>query len=196
MRLRSYVVTAFGLGLLALVMTFSPTREALAEMTKPLLVHVVNTSAEPIPVTGTTNVSGPVIIGNSAESPVLVRDIGATAVRPFQLELCAGSTCTDPGDTFTVPSTERRVIEFVAGRCFGTAGAVLTSLILSTTVADVRAGYTLHGPQSGSAGFDAISIFARQVRIYADAGSTIVLAQGFASFGGMVCSASVSGYAY
>jgi hypothetical protein len=189
MRLRSYAITALGLGLSVSFLTLTHTGVALADMAKPLLVQVVSTSAEPVNVTGSTSITGSVAVGNTAANPVLMRNVDNPATRLFQTGLCVAdnASCDSVGDTFSVPANERLVIEFVSGHCASLFEGMLIGL--TTSVAGQVLTHPLH-----AAARTGVSIFAYQTRIYADEGSNVVLSQFDVGDLTSVCQVTISGH--
>jgi hypothetical protein len=78
----------------------------------PLAVQVVNTSNEPATVTGTVNVT------NQASSPLLIRNIDEQARIPFQQFVfisSANSSGTFPKVSIDIPDGKMLVVEYVSG---------------------------------------------------------------------------------
>ena len=79
-------------------------------------VEVVNTAANPVPVTGTI-AGGTVQIGNTPSAPVPVLDVASGARQPFQAfiveALQDGENNAGDRASFTVPAGKRLVIEHV-----------------------------------------------------------------------------------
>jgi hypothetical protein len=183
-----------GLGMIGYLMNSQP---AVAQQPGPpdgLAVRIVN--PVPVPVTGSTTVSGTIaatqsgswtvgIGGNSASSPLFTRDADNPARRPFQAALCQaiglgatpGECAPSKPNNFTVPSDRRLVIEFVAGSCqtgpIGGTGLTGLSLNIENSVGGTFGGYSL--PYSFVLGELDI---AQQTRIYADPGTKVVLGLG------------------
>jgi hypothetical protein len=76
-------------------------------------VTVVNTGANPVPVSGAVTVSGTssvTLSNNTATTPVFVQSVGQSAQTPFQTTLAFGTP-------LTVDSDKRLTIEFVTANC-------------------------------------------------------------------------------
>ena len=170
-----------------------------------LAVNIVNPL--PLPVTGSTTVSGAVaatqsgtwnvgIAGNSVSNPVLIGDVDNAARRPVQTSLCEAnattstSGCIDP-DTFAVLADRRMVIEYLSGDCDPiTLNPVSeVSINVVTTAGGTKAFHKIFPTQRGL-GF---TVSGQLARIYADPGTSIQLAVG--STGGQArCQIVLSGY--
>ena len=82
----------------AIIPALTRGQKSDAFRTPPTLdVNVVNTSSEPVPVTGTINV------GNPGENPLPVRDVDNTARLPVHFN-----------ESYTVPNGKRLVVEYVS----------------------------------------------------------------------------------
>lgn len=135
---------------------------------------------------------------NTASTPIFTRDKDNPALAPFQATLCASPTINPCGNTpidFAVPVGKTLVIEFVSTACFSnTTGSVVGALSLLTTVGGVLAQHRLAPGQPDIFG---TIIANQQTRIYADAGTTIFLANGAQNNGqpgSASCNAVLSGY--
>jgi len=148
-RFKNQLIATAVLSVLAVIGTIMNSHQAAAQQGPPtgLAVNIVNPL--PVPVTGSTTVSGTVGATQSGNWNVGILGTPAvtvannTAASPFSKELCLGITSychpsvTDPfhpdpsppvlPDSFTVPSVtstgasvKRLVITFISGECLGT----------------------------------------------------------------------------
>jgi hypothetical protein len=168
-----------------------------------LAVNIVN--PVPLPVTGSTTVSGAVaatqsgawnvgISGNSTSNPVLIGDVDNAARRPVQTTLCEGnattSGCGNP-DNFAVLADRRMVIEYLSGDCVPLTLNPPTdvSIAVVTTAGGTKAFHEIFPAQRGL-GF---TVSGQLARIYADPGTSIQLAVGSTN-GSARCQIVLSGY--
>jgi len=133
--------------------------------TKP--VKVVNTAAEPVPVTGTINV------GNFGDSPLPVRDVdspGRQLVRAG--ESCSGSGCS--ATVFTVPAGKRLVIEYASIEANIPLGKMARWQLLTNSSGIQNAEFNFPLTQPAVV-FGAITqvTAGQQVRFYAEAGDAV-----------------------
>ena len=120
----------------------------------------------------TVGINGSVQIGNTATSPVLVRDVENPARHPIQIELCNGiGLPCDPSlrDEVKVPSGEEVVIEYVSGVCSAPASTTVF-LNLFTTAGGVPEFHYFNEITVGPSGS---TQFGQLTRIYADPSSFI-----------------------
>lgn len=123
-RIKNSLVAFGGLSLLIGVIAFvtpRPTRGQGGDpVGPPKPVKVVNTPAEPVPVTGTTTITGDVTlapgtsvaINNTPDAPVPARDVDNPARQPFQMRVEYGF---NPAPAPSVPNGKLFVIEYVSG---------------------------------------------------------------------------------
>jgi hypothetical protein len=181
-RFKNHLIAAAVLSVLAVIGTIMNSPQASAQ-DQGNVSKVAIVSPIPLPVTGSTTVTGNVGIlgtpavtlsGNSAVNPLFVRDISEAAAQPFQF------SASHPvgGAVFTVPSNTRLVIEYVSYTCGAAqAGAVG----LGTTVNGSKVIHWIQHDTSEATG-NGFCVTGRQVRIYADP-LTDVIYQNFESIG-------------
>jgi hypothetical protein len=165
-----------------------------------LNVNVVNTSAHPVPVTGTVTVNGSVtgsvtgtvglapgtsvMIDSTVGDPVRVRNVN-DAIQPVQVSTtCLTSTLGCLPTIYNVPVGKRLVIEYASlGVCIlpgqsatlniaTTTGGQSANHYLNGTPAAAGPGTAAIGCNSGASSFVATG---QQVKIYADAGTGVVV---------------------
>ena len=196
--LRNRLIAVATLGVLVVIGSLMNSHSATAQPgTAPPKssgsAPVTIVSPIPLPITGSTTVSGAVaatqsgtwnvgITGNSGANPVLVRDVDNPARRPFQIMLCGGgkngvSFCNLPvlgapgaPSAFVVPPGQQLVLRFVSGSCIATNTDNL-NLNLKTTVAGATVGYPLFPVQSR---FPLWGV-TQEVYISADPGTNVAL---------------------
>ena len=182
------------LGVLAMFLTSVVVSARPAGAAPPVQAgpNVTIVSPLPLPVTGTTAVSG----------TVSVRDVDNAARSPIQIELCQSAsfggptpTCLAPPSA-AVPSTHRLVIEYVSGGCSVTPGVItFVRIHLGTTAGGTSASHVF--PLTKDA-LDAGQLeTALQTRIYADPGSTVGLgmtASAGPGDGFVLCVVTLSGH--
>src|SRR5262245_43903111 len=83
----------------------------------------IDQSQLPLPVIGSTAITGTVAIGNTAESPLFVRDVDNPARHPFAIFM------TD-SQIFRVPNNQRYVVEHYAADCNVDTTGIQTNLKL------------------------------------------------------------------
>jgi hypothetical protein len=164
-------------------------------------VNVVNTPANPVPVTGSVSVTGAVtgtvtgtvgltpgtsvLIDNTVGDPVRVRNVN-DAIQPVQ----ASSSCLTTAlgclpTIYTVPAGKRLVIEYASMDLCVLPGQSAT-LSIATTVGGQAAFHYLNGtPPAAAPGTISIGCNSptpssevatgQQVKIYADAGTGVVV---------------------
>jgi len=164
-------------------------------------VNVVNTPANPVPVTGTVSVTGAVtgtvtgtvgltagtsvLVGNTVANPVRVRNVN-DAIQPVQAQAsCLVGSLGCLPTIYTVPAGKRLVIEYASMRVCILPGQSAT-LSIATQVGDQAVFHYLNvTPPAAAPGTVAIGCNAgtpssevavgQQVKIYADAGTGVVL---------------------
>ena len=113
----------------------------------------------------------PVIVKNTTKTTIPVNIV---ADQPFQVRLDRST-----GDSFTVPSGKRLVIESVSGSFNGDQGARLLSVSLQTTVSGTLADHffvpTFMAENNGGGLITDYLGFSQETRLYADAGTTVTL---------------------
>ncbi|HVF87004.1 MAG TPA: hypothetical protein VM866_05410 [Pyrinomonadaceae bacterium] len=152
-------------------------------------VKVVNTPAEPVPVAGTVNV------GNGRGNPLPVRDVDNPARQPVHSGgFCGGNGCQTT--LYTVPAGKRFVIEYVSMFAEMPVGEVAFCR-LDTFIEGrlVRHRLSMTAP---AAAFDINpgASLGQQVRLYADAGTTVTAVGSYSGTVGVDggFTFSVSGY--
>jgi hypothetical protein len=130
MEVRAYLLTKTTFAVLTLLVVIGACMPGFGQKSTPANVKVVNTTSEPVPVTGnvTASVSGNVTIGNtvpvtgavavsnSESSPLIIRDLDRATLQPFVVTMHFG-------DSFTVPQNKILVLEYVSGFIDTTASA-------------------------------------------------------------------------
>jgi hypothetical protein len=166
------------------------------------------TVANPVSVDGPVTVVGAVTVGNTADSPVLTRDVDAPAEEPFEASLCEGSGtlgayCIAGTDRSPIPATspttgknvKRLVVEFVSGTCQASTGTSLVNveLVRGLNGGGNGLGYYFLPVIMANSGVDNY-VFSQQTRLYFSPGESLVA--GVARVGpvGHVCLWAVSGY--
>ena len=154
-------------------------------------VTVINTDANPVPVSGVVTVSGTssVTLSNNTEStPVFVQSVGQPAQTPFQARLTFGNP-------LTVASDKQLTIEFVTANCsLDNTALTSTEFDLSTTVGGNQVSH--HFSPKFSRNFNSGGIIRTfftstdLTRIYADPGTTV----GFLIVQNFFCEVTLSGY--
>ncbi len=168
----------------------------------------------PVPVSGSTTVSGSVaatqsgtwnvgISGNSATAPLLVRDVDNPArnrfVHDFSCTIVVGATLCE--DNMDVPSGVELVIESVSAFAALPSGTrPLVQLIFNTGAGSQQTGHSFTLPLSFVASFSSFSNpdrygVTQPLRAYVDGGQTVFfIAQQAGGSGGGTFSATVTGY--
>ena len=154
-------------------------------------VTVVNTPANPVPVSGVVTVTGTpsVTLSNNTETtPIFVHSVGQPAQTPFQARLF--------NTPLTVASDKQLTIEFVTANCsLDNTLVTSTEFDLFTKVGGVEIGH--HFSPKFSRNFNSGTGINRtfftstdQTRIYADPGTTV----SFGTIQGFFCDVTLSGY--
>ena len=151
-------------------------------------VNVVNTPTVQLAGTSTVQVSGTtnVHVQNDSTTPVVVQDVSTPKRTPFQ---AAPGFPMPPfldnnpiSSSIAVPAGKRLVIEHVSARAVLSFGAQTPFVFfsISTTVAGVTVEHVLNVPQvflfnCGSCGgaTEAINSISQEMKLYADAGTTV-----------------------
>ena len=139
-------------------------------------VQVLNTTENPVPVTGTVSVS---ILGNE---PLPVRVVDSATMTPFHAFIRRNPQVPGfPFTPFTVPASQRLVIEYVSGELTGAAPcATAPRMLLRTTVGGTTlthyfypedTGVITEGPNLEPARAYGLS---RETRLYADPGTQVL----------------------
>ena len=191
-----------GFGTLGFVMSLVPQKNATGAGAAP--VNVVNTSANPVPVTGDVIIGDNVPVGSPLDAsgnpaPLASTDVDGPARQPFQHLVCtatipANNTSTKcVGDS--VPLGKELVVEYVTGQCIVPVGSeVLNYLVESTAITGFME--SAHAPTlvGSNAIFDFYAI-SEKVNQYAGPGSQVLLTFGTTDTTGQtLCSLLVSGY--
>ena len=147
-------------------------------------VKVVNTPDEPVPVTGITTITGDISLApgtsvainntpnvnvvNTADAPVLERDVDNPARQPFQ-------SSTNFPSSFMVPGGKRLVIEFLSARVAFPEPCRMSDLTLSTVAGGQGAVYYFF-PNTIDPVLRARAVVVNQeTRIYADPGTQVAV---------------------
>ena len=202
-RFAKLLLVTLGFGALGFVVSLVPQKNATGAGAAP--VSVVNTSANPVPVTGTVAVSrlpsvtlgGSVTVGNTSANPVLTQSVGTLAANAF----FKSGTCTFavgalfcstyPAHMLSVPAGQTAVITYASGNCSPDAGSgpFSASLNVSGNAVDIV---------PTSAGTNGQIQFGRQLELYLPGSATttvdpqVVASSGQA--GGETCNFVLSGY--
>jgi len=211
LRLKDYLVITGGILLIALSLSFAHVNPAGSAADET--VRVVNT---PLPVTlqGTGTISGTVAATQSGTWNVGINgtpmfnlanpaDIAkAEGIQhPYQKEL----ECGWPNDnnhcdvSFTSPTNQRLVIEYVSGSCNLNPGMQLLDVHVITTVGGVRVVHSvgMFNPAGGNFFGNVIVQLGQAVRIYADQGTQVEITVLESGVGNtlQVCGWAISGQA-
>jgi hypothetical protein len=192
-RFKNHLIVAAALSLLAAIGTFMNSNQAAAQGPPDgLAVKIVN--PVPVPVTGSTTVSGAVAatqsgawnvgilgspnvtVANPSGNPVQVRDVNE-ASQP----VAAPGGSPFPGGTnfvvlplYTVPAGKRLVIEYFSGECFLPAGQTAVASVRYPSGILLQHWLTASPPATGPAGpFSTITSFGGPLRAYVDPGSLV-----------------------
>ncbi len=185
------LLLTLGFGVLAVVLGFVTSGQVGAQDPGPpggLDVHVVNT---PLPVTGTVGISGTptvnlgagntvgingtVKVGNSASSPVLVRDVDDAARSAFHASADVGIPDTRSeglATITTVPAGKRLVIEYVSILAQAPTGQKLFAQITVFVDSVGQNHFITLTPQGAFSSTDVFTA-AQPTRLYADAGTNV-----------------------
>ncbi len=193
--LRENLIIFAVLGVLAVIglfMNSDRTTAHAAATSAP--VTVVNTAANPVPVTGSTSVSGTIaatqsgtwnvgIAGNAAGNPLFVRDVNIADRQPFQAMLSSNSTFY-----FTVDATRRLTIEFVSAICDPSSPNADTLYQILTRIGTVEGAHNFYAKfVSAGVSSDYLYVGSDMTRFYADPGTNVVLTA-------TPCTVTLSGY--
>jgi hypothetical protein len=158
----------------------------------PQDVIVINSAAQPVPVTGS------VTVANVGSGRLLVRDVDNPARQPFE----TNQNCSPSGGalgcqmSFTVPAGKRLVIEYASMHASIPAGEV-AELAIGTTVAGTFVEHVLPltPPSMPFAAGGLVARVGQVVRLYADPGTVIFLNVGRSGVGTPTnFSVSISGH--
>ncbi len=193
-RFRRYLLCGAGVSLLALLVTLTPAGPAIASSMKPLLVEVVNNPTVQAQQSGSWNVgiNGAIQVGNSASSPVPVRDVENPAREPFSASLnCSNTTTNTCAGSISVLAGKRMVVEFVSGRVSVGSGNELTSVFIVTGGKEhfLLAHKSPATPTSGTR-FDV----SQPLRLYSDPGGDVSLHVEISGIGASTLIGRISGY--
>ena len=175
---------ALVIGLVALVTPTSTQGQGGDTVGPPKPVKVINTPAEPVPVTGTMTVTGDVTlapgtsvainnsptvqVGNAPDAPVPSRDVDNPARQPFQRSMSFPSS-------FTVPGGKRLVIEVFSARVSFPEPCRLSDLYL-ITVTEGQSAFFYHSPTTIEPVLRPRAVVVnQQTRIYADPGTSVTV---------------------
>lgn len=171
------VVTAAGLVLLLAVTAPSQMHAQGPNPSAPPAfdVKVVNTSQQPVPVTGTLTVS------NLGSNPLPVRDVDRASAEPVQARVIQQPIGSTNPSGITVPSGKRLVIEYVSAEVLAADPDCVTAprIALRTTVggnAVVHYFYTENsGPVSALGGSARAYGLSQLTKVYADPDTQVTI---------------------
>jgi hypothetical protein len=136
-------------------------------------VGVNNSSSNPVPVSGTVGIdtsSNTVQLGNPANSPGLVEDVGAPGRIAFQesvqLDFTAGDTHT--ANVILVPAGKRLVIEFVSAGWVIPSGQTIVQLSVETIFQGHDAFHFFAPVMTGSSTIGDWAALSQETSLYAD----------------------------
>ena len=155
---------------------FIATSRGLWRNTRTPTVNVGNTPTVNLGPGNTVGINGFVQVGNTASSPVLVRDIENPAREPFQdAAICGALSGFNSCDTsITVPLNKLLVIETVTVIAIVPSGQKALAVIFSRSGGDpFNRGFSLAVTPQGTFGTDDIFVGTHSLRAYADPGSLV-----------------------
>lgn len=190
--LQRWSLTAATLTLLGLIVSMTGAGPATAENPKPVVV--VNDPLVQAQQSGSWNVgiNGAIQVGNSASSPVPVRDVENPAREPFSASLnCSNTISNGCAGSVSVPAGKRMVVEFVSGRVSVGSGNELTSVLIVTGGKEhfLLAHKSPATPTSGTR-FDV----SQPLRLYSDPGGDVSLHVEISGIGASTLIGRISGY--
>ena len=210
-KLKNSLVAFGGLSLLMGAIAFTPhatpgQNDDAVGPVKP--VKVVNAPDEPVPVTGTTTITGDislapgtsvainntpnVIVANTADAPALSRDVDNPARQPFQQTLNFQSS-------ISIPVRKRLVIEFFSARVAFPEACRLSDVILQTVTEGQNAFHFFVPLPIDPTLLARTKVVSQETRIYADPGTEVKLLGDRGCFPGgnlddFISTATISGY--
>jgi hypothetical protein len=116
-----------GIGTAAFAISLTSAGQAVAQGIKPILVQVINTSAEAVPVTGIVRVA------NVTGTPLETRDVAARNAFSQQIRLDVTGIATAD---FTIPPGKRLVVECVSISGFDSRDGGDPAIFLSAAIGD------------------------------------------------------------
>jgi hypothetical protein len=209
---------SFLIGAIALV-TPRPTQGQDGDTVgPPKPVKVINTPAEPVPVTGTTTITGDISlapgtsvainntpnvnvvntptvqVGNTPDAPVSARDVDNPARQPFHKSINIGFP-----SAFVVPNGKRLVIEFFSARVSFPAECRLSDLSITTTTEGEGALHFFLPTTIDPVLLARAMVVSQETRIYADPGTEVKFGGDTACFLGgtldqFIATGTISGY--
>jgi hypothetical protein len=156
-----------GIAMAAFVLSMTNAGQALAQNMKPVLVQVINSASEAVPVTGIVRVA------NAAGAPLDTRDVSDFAARnAFSQQIRVDVTGFASAD-FTIPSGKRLVAECVSVSGFdrqdgGDPGITLHAILGDSSPTFYQLAPVRIEPSSPNAPED-VYAGTQLVRFYADA---------------------------
>jgi hypothetical protein len=149
-------------------------------------------SVSNFPTTQNVNVTG-----NTAASPIFVRDVDEPAKNVYVVGLCANTSIYQTCEPLTVPVGKRFVIEQVSGECNVGSDSSIEGWKLTAQLNGADNVYWFHDKISapGGSGETTLGPFFELSRIYADGGiSAKVFNEGGEHAGSAECSITLSGH--
>ncbi len=138
----------------------------------------------------------PVTVVNGTATPVPVTDVDNPARQPFQhpFNFTFDPTQGGNGTTFVVPSGKRLVIEY-ASATIGLERGAIVDVLVATTVNGVEGQHHLIPTPMGPAwGFPLSYLVSKDLRVYADAGTTVSFGMTDTISGAGISFGTISGY--
>jgi hypothetical protein len=183
-----------GVAVSAFAFSLTSVGQAVAQNVKPVLVQVINSSNNPVPVIGSVEVT------NTASAPVATRDLGELAARNAFSEQIRLDVTGAASATFAFPPDKRLVAECVSISGFDNHEGGDPSIFLVTTLGGApRTSYRLtpihSDPPVDSSGNPVVpDAFAgtQLIRFYADTLSLDISLGETTNHGSLVV--TVSGY--
>jgi hypothetical protein len=151
-------------------------------------------SVSNFPTTQNVNITGG---GNTATSPIFVRDVDEPAKNVYVVGLCANTSKDQNCGPLTVPAGTRFVIEQVSGRCTVGTGSSIEGWKLTAQLNGADNIYWFHDKISAPAGSGETTLgpFFQLSRIYADGSiSAVVYNEGGEQAGNVACIITLSGH--
>jgi hypothetical protein len=148
-------------------------------------VRVTNSAAHPVPVVGTTSVSGPVVVGNTPANAIPVKEVSPPVLQPFvhsfsDLGFNSGEDRSESKRAFTVPAGKRLVLEDISiGANLGTGQRVEIDLIRIGTGGEynrhgIAVFYQVSLPSISGPGIDFLA-GGRPIRLYLEPGEQLTV---------------------
>ncbi len=178
-------------GVVAAVMPLAGRGQGIGSGPPPQDVIVVNSSSQPVPVTGS------VTVANLGSSRLLVRDVDNPARQPFETnQSCSAGGALGCQLSFTVPAGKRLVIEYASMHASIPVGEVAElSIVTSVAGTFVEHVLPLTPPSVPFAAGGLVARVGQVVRLYADPGTVVFVNVGRSGVGSPTnFSVSISGH--